>query len=189
VDPAEVGQTVLHDLNITWVVLDRYKMPGGLERTYTTDLAEAIFANQAPIYEDDRITVYQTPPVEDPHAYPLLGPTGWGPLRQDESGAPGRRIGREAASIFLHHTPIEATIAIHYSTSEDETPLYLRLSPDSQPVVTLPPAPNGRIYESTLNELSIIAQPSTPLLTVDEIVLNSDKVDGVVIHSIEIKRP
>jgi hypothetical protein len=189
VDPAEVGQTLLHDLGITWVVLDRYKMPGGLERTYTSDLAGAIFANQAPVYEDDRITVYHTPPLEDPQAYPLLGPVGWGPLRHDESGAAGRRIGREAASIFLQHTPLEATIAIHYTTSGDENPLYLRLSPDSRLAVTLPPAPDGRTFESTLYELSTLAQPSTPLTTVDEIVLNSDKVDGAIIHSIEIKTP
>ncbi|MBP9074808.1 MAG: hypothetical protein KBG20_21040, partial [Caldilineaceae bacterium] len=37
IDPDQLGQvslTVLSDLGVGWVVLDRYKMPGGLERTY-----------------------------------------------------------------------------------------------------------------------------------------------------------
>ena len=50
VDPATVGRTVLNDLDVGWVVLDRYKMPGGLEREYTESLADEIFAGQAPSF-------------------------------------------------------------------------------------------------------------------------------------------
>ena len=43
VDPAAVGPTVLADLGVGTVVLDRYKMPGGDERTYTERLGGQSF--------------------------------------------------------------------------------------------------------------------------------------------------
>ncbi len=45
-DPALVGPTVLADLGVGTVILDRYKMPGGKEREYTEELAGRIFAGQ-----------------------------------------------------------------------------------------------------------------------------------------------
>ena len=84
------------DLGVGTVVLDRYKMPGGLEREYTEALAERIFAGQAPIYSDDRITVYR---VADPSTNPApaqpyvqLGPRNWGPRQVDENGQPRRAL-------------------------------------------------------------------------------------------------
>ena len=44
--PEQVAATIFADLDVGTVVLDRYKMPGGDERTYTEDLAAAIFAGQ-----------------------------------------------------------------------------------------------------------------------------------------------
>jgi hypothetical protein len=190
VDPVEVGQTVFHDLGIRWIVLDRYKMPGGLERSYTTELAEAIFAGQAPRYEDERITVYHVQPPEVPRAYPLLGATGWGSLRHEEASIPGRTIGRDAAAIHLYHTPPEATITIHYRTLDDETPVYLSLpARPHQAVVTLPPAVDGRFFEIGIHELLHRAQLSTPVVAVEEVVLNSGKADGATIHSVELRLP
>ncbi len=54
--PAAQGQQVLADLDVRWVVLDRYKMPGGEERAYTEAATAEIFGNQPPEYEDERIT-------------------------------------------------------------------------------------------------------------------------------------
>lgn len=78
-DLAGQGQHVLADLDIRWVVLDRYKMPGGRERTVTETTAAEIFGAQAPVYRDERLTVYEVtpPPVAAP--YLLLG-AGWGPF-------------------------------------------------------------------------------------------------------------
>ena len=46
-DPRKQGMQVLHDqLGVGWVVLDRYKMPGGPEREITTDYAQQIFADR-----------------------------------------------------------------------------------------------------------------------------------------------
>ena len=57
VNVAEVGLTVLNDLGVGTVVLDRYKMPGGDERIYTEAVADALFAGVPPDYVDERITV------------------------------------------------------------------------------------------------------------------------------------
>ena len=72
-DPAVVGRTVLADIGVEQVILDRYKMPGGKERAYTTALAEAIFGGDEPIYEDERITVYGVTAPAAPEPYLVLG--------------------------------------------------------------------------------------------------------------------
>ncbi|HEX9114661.1 MAG TPA: hypothetical protein VGA61_01220 [Anaerolineae bacterium] len=78
-DLAAQGQQVLADLGIRWLVLDRYKMPGGRERTYTEEAAREIFAGQSPVYHDERLTVYEVRTATGAAPYAVLG-TGWGPL-------------------------------------------------------------------------------------------------------------
>ena len=73
-DLAGQGVQVLHDLlGVRWVVLDRYKMPGGPEREITDAYAQSIFAGQAPLFEDERITVYAVPEPADAWAVPYPG--------------------------------------------------------------------------------------------------------------------
>ena len=71
------GQQVLADLGVRWVVLDRYKMPGGPEREYTEAAAAEIFIDQAPAFEDDRLTVYEVHENKESGPYVILG-DGWG---------------------------------------------------------------------------------------------------------------
>ena len=75
-DAAQLGQSVFAWLQIRYVILDRYKMPGGLEREYTTGLAQRIFAGEAPVYEDERLTVYRVIAPEDPLPFAVLR-DGW----------------------------------------------------------------------------------------------------------------
>jgi hypothetical protein len=85
-DLSRQGIQVLHDLlGVRWVVLDRYKMPGGPERTITDAYAQAIFAGQPPLYEDERITVYAVPEPGQRAPYLILAP-GWRPRQSDEAG-------------------------------------------------------------------------------------------------------
>ena len=96
-DPAALGTSVLADLDVEYVVLDRYKMPGGLEREYTTALATEIFAGQAPVFEDDRITVYRVATACNAAQLPAIGCAQLGPVDRG-SGRPtsarGARPGR-----------------------------------------------------------------------------------------------
>lgn len=73
------GQQALADLGVRWVVLDRYKMPGGQERKNTEAAAAEIFGSQAPVFEDDRLTVYEVSEKRDGGPYLMLG-EGWGPF-------------------------------------------------------------------------------------------------------------
>ena len=77
-DLASQGQQVLADLGVRWVTLDRYKMPGGREREYTEAAAQAIFGNQPPAYQDERLTVYEVLPPDATAPYLILG-VGWEP--------------------------------------------------------------------------------------------------------------
>jgi len=112
-DPARVGRTVLADLGVEWVVLDRYKMPEGDERTVTTGLAEAILAWQQPWYEDERVTVYRLAALETLQPYLMLGPLGWGPW-QGEADPPYRAVGPDGAEVWLRHASAAATVRVTY---------------------------------------------------------------------------
>lgn len=119
IDPVQVGATVLHDLGVGRVILDRYKMPGGEEREYTEALANALFAGIDPEYADERITVYQVPGPDVPQPYLELGPLHWGALVEEEDMR-YRSVGEQGAEIVLRHAERGARLTIDYQ-SEAET--------------------------------------------------------------------
>ncbi|MEA3338027.1 MAG: hypothetical protein U9R25_19225 [Chloroflexota bacterium] len=99
-DLGEQGMQVLNDLlGVGWVVLDRYKMPGGPEREITEAMAREIFEPYGanPDYEDDRLTVFRVaePAVRKP--YMILDP-GWAPRQVDSAGLFWRELSPENPS-------------------------------------------------------------------------------------------
>jgi hypothetical protein len=175
VDPVAVGPTVLHDLGVAFVVLDRYKMPGGQEREYTETLAAAIFAGQEPLYADDRITAYQVSPPATPQPYAVLGPLHWGPRRQLAAGRSQRTIGEEPASLFLHHTPPGARLRIQYRT-DPGVRLWVTLPEVGLTLAVLPPAPAGNEAVVEIGE-------------VNTILLAANAPDGARIERLELLLP
>ncbi|MCB0046039.1 MAG: hypothetical protein KDD92_11450 [Caldilineaceae bacterium] len=135
VDPVAAGMTVLHDLGIEYVTLDRYKMPGGLERTYTEELAAALFAGQEPIHTDDRLTVYRVTAPETVQPYPVLGPLNWSPL--DETASSRALLG--PAELLIYHAPPGSRVSIRYRTAGQAT---ARLTTGAE-AYDLAPAPGG----------------------------------------------
>lgn len=113
VNPVTVARTVFTDLEIGTVVLDRYKMPGGKERAYTEALAAAIFAGQAPVYEDERITVYKVSPTIHPTSYLMLGALDWGPL-QEEGPLRARTLQGPRAEVIVQHPPDAGKVVLRY---------------------------------------------------------------------------
>lgn len=94
VDHAILAPTVLHDFNIKYIVLDYYQMPPGPERDGTEKWVAKALPNTTPIYKDDRLSVYEAPPVTQPSPYLQLD-TGWEDLDMS-SGYPQRLMSSEA---------------------------------------------------------------------------------------------
>ncbi len=140
-DPVVVGRTVLTDLGIDIVVQDRYKMPGGLERTYTEEVANAIFADDPPLYVDDRITVHRVQPPVVRVPYLMLGPLNWGPLEQGDQGDVRRALLGRPALLQLVHAPAQSRLHLRYR-SLPAVDLQIGLV-DGQTLATFPPAPAG----------------------------------------------
>lgn len=117
VDMATAGKTVLADLGVAIVTLDRYKMPGGLEREYTEAVAQAIFGDDAPLHVDDRLTAYVVGAPAVPAPYLTLGESNWGALQTDESGEViGRALGEGEAEVNIRHAPVDAVVSLVYSS-------------------------------------------------------------------------
>jgi hypothetical protein len=169
VDPSQVGMTVLHDLGVTTVVLDRYKMPGGEEREYTESLAAALFAGVTPTYQDDRLTVYTVTPPAVPQPYLELGPLHWGPLTPVATGpvaaeddAVERVIMDGPAALWLRHAPRGARIVIDYASdaagvvsSADGSRWQLPAAQAGSITVELPPGVEQLTFEAPSGALRI----------------------------------
>lgn len=112
-DLGAVGLTVLNDLGVGVVTLDRYKMPGGDEREVTEAIAHEIFADIKPVHDDDRLTVYKAPAVSEPAGYLRLGDAGWGPL-ESVDGARARKLAESGAGIEALHAAPGARVAVRY---------------------------------------------------------------------------
>ncbi len=137
VDPTQVGMTVLHDLGVQTVVIDRYKMPGGNEREYTESVANALFAGQTATFADERITVYSVTSPEAPQPYLQLGPLNWGKLTEAD-GVSYRAVGDGPAEVLLRHTQRGAQVVIAYQSDADGV-----VSSTDGDSWKLPAAPNG----------------------------------------------
>ncbi|MFM7583806.1 MAG: hypothetical protein ACKO9F_13970, partial [Caldilinea sp.] len=121
-DPVEVAPSLLADLGVGTVVLDRYKMPGGVERSYTEALASAIFAGQSPVYVDERITVYKVAEPVAVRPYLGLGALHWGPL-QTEGGRRSRTLLGSPAELQIYHPPAQGEVTLHYRSTAGATPV------------------------------------------------------------------
>jgi hypothetical protein len=118
-DLAKQGQQVLADLGIRWVVLDRYKMPGGQERAYTDAATQQVFGNQPPVYADERITVYEVRPAATTMPYLILG-TGWEPFDK----ATQTRTFMGSAGVIVH-APAAGSATLRVTLAPDSAPLDL----------------------------------------------------------------
>ncbi|MCD6289232.1 MAG: hypothetical protein J7M34_01920 [Anaerolineae bacterium] len=103
-----VGRSVLAYLDVRYVILDRYKMPGETERTATIHYATAALDGLRPIYQDERLTVYRVEPPAAPRPFLILGPR-WGSL-QVEDGVPWRRISGTAILQIYTAKPVTVTL-------------------------------------------------------------------------------
>jgi hypothetical protein len=118
-DLATQGRQVLNDLGARWVVVDRYQMPAGQERTYTDAAAAEVFEAQPPLYEDDRITVYEVTAPVTSEPYLILG-DGWGPFDPDT----GNRSFQGSATVTIR-SPTERDVTLVVTPAAGSAPLAL----------------------------------------------------------------
>ena len=103
--------TIFEFMDIQWVVLDRYKMPPGRTRDYTEALARAIFANQSPAYQDERLTVFETTPPTTRLPFVEIG-WDFGPLQ------PGPMRTVEQTATIILHAPHPGTYMVTITPAE-----------------------------------------------------------------------
>jgi hypothetical protein len=83
-------------------------MPGGKERDYNEAAAQAIFGDQPPVYQDERLTAYEVTPPGATGSYLLLG-AGWEPY----DPATATRGFTGSAPLIVHAAaPSEATVRV-----------------------------------------------------------------------------
>jgi hypothetical protein len=73
---SEIAPTIFYDVNLRYITLDYWQMPPGPERDATEKWVAAAIPGAEPVYQDDRLTVYQTPAKESTQPYLSLG-DGW----------------------------------------------------------------------------------------------------------------
>ena len=151
-DPAQAAMTVLNDLGVEYVVLDRYKMPTGKEREYTEELTGLVFAGSEPVFQDDRLTVYEVAPVEESTPYIELGPLNWGALEyHGEGGAPSRSVVEGLACFTVRHAPQSTVVMIDYRSDPDAVAELIE--PSGKMLAELEPAVDGNTVSIDLTRV------------------------------------
>jgi hypothetical protein len=161
-DLAAQGEQVLHDLDVRWVVLDRYKMPGGQEREYTEAKARLIFGDRSPLYQDDRLTVYEVvappggnlrPATAAP--YLILG-AGWEPFDKAQHGRAFTGRGTvivqapAAGTATLRVTVAPGSAGLDLPLADGAHSVQLALRPGANEVVLQAQKPGARVIVTEL---------------------------------------
>ena len=145
-DLAALAPTILHDFGVKYIVLDYFQMPSGPERDGTERWVAAALPNQTPVFQDDRLTVYQSPPLLARQTYLQLG-DGWGKLTNfggqaahfAEPGATLRIIPGDTPPTRLTIGTTAPRSLANLTVTAAGTTLPLTLSVDAaQAVITLP---------------------------------------------------
>lgn len=102
---AQIAPTIFFDFNLRYIVLDYWQMPPGPVREATEKWVSAALPAAAPVYEDGRLVVYQTPPKQATEPYLSLG-QGWSDRQQTAEGMLIRTFVAQPEAqpeLFLHH--------------------------------------------------------------------------------------
>jgi hypothetical protein len=100
-DPRELAATVLHDLNVRYVIVHKNDLPPGEYREQTLALAADVLSAWPVVVDDDWLRVYRRPDeIGRRLPYLVLG-DGWG-KRQWDGQQPARTIGSAGATVQAH---------------------------------------------------------------------------------------
>jgi hypothetical protein len=154
-----LAPTIFYDFNLRYIVLDYYQMPSGPEREATERWVAAALPGVAPIYDDGRLKVYQSPPRQETWPYLTLG-NGWGKRQENDPTFITRTFSSDRAELLLHH-PQNQPLTLEITATAQrpqkltllagDTPLtQIEVTPAlSMQVVILPPL-SGDLVKLTL---------------------------------------
>ncbi len=174
---AAIAPTIFFDFNLRYIVLDYWQMPPGPEREATERWVAASLPGIAPIYDDGRLKVYQSPPKQETQPYLTLG-DGWSDRQENGPDSPSRTFEatEQQPELFLHH-PQNKPLRLEI-TASTATPHTLTVFAGAEPVgelhftetvstqpITLPP------LTSDLIKLRFRGTPPTAPVSVSRIRL------------------
>ncbi len=135
-----IAPTLFFDFNLRYIILDYWQMPPGPEREATEKWVAAALPDVAPVYDDGRLKVYQSPPQTETQPYLSLG-NGWGERQESERGVSRTISGAEPAELFLHH-PQERTLRLEITAAAKESSVPLTLTATDHPLATFDLGPD-----------------------------------------------
>jgi hypothetical protein len=175
----QVAPTIFYDFNLRYIVLDYWQMPPGPEREKTEQwVTAALPAGLAPVYDDGRLKVYQTPPRQAVQPYLTLG-NGWGSRREHEDGSVSRTIAARSeceTELFLHH-PQPQSLSLEITAAANDVSQPLGVAVDGRSIEGLQVTPTFSTYTvilpafaADLIKLSLCVSPPE-VITVRQISL------------------
>jgi hypothetical protein len=138
----QVAPTIFSDFNLRYIVLDFWQMPPGPERSSTERWVAAALPGAAPIYDDGRLKVYQSPPREETRPYLSLG-EGWNDRQAHSDDLVTRSFSADqpqAPELFIHH-PQGRLLAFEISAAADEPGQTITVYANDEPVGSFQPGP------------------------------------------------
>jgi len=135
---AAIAPTIFYDFNLRYIVLDYWQMPPGPEREATERWLLAALPGAAPIYDDGRLRVYQTPPQTETVPYLSLG-NGWNQRQEDGPDSVSRSFTAtetQGAEFFLHHPNSQTQPVTLELTARGASPQKVTLLADNEPVAS-----------------------------------------------------
>jgi hypothetical protein len=146
-----IAPTIFHDFNLRYIVLDYYQMPPGPEREATERWVAAALPGVAPIYDDGRLKVYQSPSKQETQPYLTLG-SGWSKRQENEAASITRTFSSDQAELFLHH-PQNQPLTLEI-TAAAQSPQKLTLLAGDTPLIQVEVTPTLTGQAITLPPLS-----------------------------------
>lgn len=166
---AAIAPTVFHNFGIKYIVLDYYQMPPGPERDNTEKWVSAALPNQLPIYHDDRLTVYQAPPMTTPQPYLQLG-KGWGNIETTR----GQIIRQMQTTATLKVINGNSTATLTLTTIAPYTLNKLSILTDGNPLSAVY-APNGETVTVQLpSDTSLLTIHHPQTVPLSQIILTQN---------------
>jgi hypothetical protein len=127
-DPRALADTVLHDLNVRYVIVHKHDLPPGDYREQTLALAAHVFGDWPVVVDDEWLKVYRRPDDTSRRLPYLVLGEGWGDRQWD--GQQAARAIEPAGATFQARLAVGDALSLEI-TAASEQPATLELRTDA----------------------------------------------------------